>query len=189
MKHKGTTPLYTSRLILRPFKESDAKPMFEHWAKDPAVTKYLRWPPHASIKVTESIVMDWVNQYQNKNFYQWAITIKEYGDQPIGTISVVDQKEELDLVHIGYCIGKKWWGKGITTEAFKEVIRFLFEEVQVRRIESQHDPHNIGSGKVMEHCGLQQEGILRQADVNNQGICDACMHAILACDYEEQKSK
>lgn len=41
----------------------------------------------------------------------------------------------------------------------------------------------------MEHCGLQQEGILRQADVNNQGICDACMHAILACDYEEQKSK
>ncbi|WP_334293467.1 GNAT family N-acetyltransferase [Lacrimispora celerecrescens] len=39
--------------------------------------------------------------------------------------------EEIDMVHIGYCIGRKWWHKGITTEAFKGIIPFLSEKVDV----------------------------------------------------------
>ena len=53
----------------------------------------------------------------------------------------------------------------------------------MNRVESRHDPRNVNSGKVMQKCGMKYEGTRRQADLNNQGICDASGYAILAEDY------
>ena len=92
--------------------------------------------------------------------------------------------EEVGSAHIGYCIGRRWWNKGITSEAFSAVIKFLTEEVGVNRIESRHDTRNINSGKVMEKCGLKYEGTLRQSDINTQGICDAAWYSLLKEDYK-----
>lgn len=91
--------------------------------------------------------------------------------------------EKRDKVHIGYCIGSKWWRKGYTSEAFSRIIPFLFNEVKALRIEAQHDPNNPNSGKVMRKCGLSYEGTLRKADWNNRGIVDACIYGLLAEDY------
>ena len=63
------------------------------------------------------------------------------------------------------------------------IINFIFDEVKVNRIESRFDPNNPHSGKVMVKCGLKFEGTLREADWNNQGICDTSMYAILAKDF------
>lgn len=52
---------------------------------------------------------------------------------------------------------------------------------------SRHDPRNPNSGKVMLKCGLTFEGTLRNADINNQGICDASMYALLKEDYYNLK--
>ncbi|MNP76065.1 hypothetical protein D3C76_1732380 [compost metagenome] len=76
----------------------------------------------------------------------------------------------------------------MTSEAFKEVIRFLIEEVGAKRIESRHDSNNPNSGKVMLKCGLQYEGTLRNSDMNNQGICNSVMYGLLAEDYYKEKS-
>jgi ribosomal-protein-alanine N-acetyltransferase len=87
------------------------------------------------------------------------------------------------MVHIGYALGRPWWNRGIMSEAFSKIIAFFFEEVKVNRIESQHDPNNPASGRVMVKCGLQYEGTLRQADFSNQGIVDAAMYSLLAQEY------
>lgn len=87
--------------------------------------------------------------------------LKENEDGPIGTISVVGQNDRLKMVHIGYALGRPWWNRGIMSEAFSKIIAFFFEEVKVNRIESQHDPNNPASGRVMVKCGLQYEGTLR----------------------------
>jgi [ribosomal protein S5]-alanine N-acetyltransferase len=89
----------------------------------------------------------------------------------------------MKMVHIGYCIGKKYWNKGITSEALSVLIKFFFEEVGINRIESRHDTNNPNSGKVMEKCGMKYEGLMRQADRNNQGIGDTIYYGILAEDY------
>ncbi|HZK55225.1 MAG TPA: GNAT family protein [Desulfosporosinus sp.] len=60
---------------------------------------------------------------------------------------------------------------------------FLFDEVKVNRIESQHNPNNPNSGKVMVKCGLKYEGILRQADFSNRGIVDAAIYSLLSNEY------
>lgn len=183
MIHKGTIEIETKRLLLRQFKENDISAAFINWTSDEKVTEFLRWPTHKSVETTECILKEWINSYKNNDFYQWAIIIKEISDEPIGTISVVDKNEKLDIVHIGYCIGSKWWNQGITSEAFSGIIPFLFDEIKVNRIESQHDPNNPNSGKVMLKCGLKHEGTMRQADFSNKGIVDASMYSLLSNEY------
>lgn len=182
MKHLGTKKLETDRLILRRFTMEDTNAMYNNWASDSEVTKYLTWPYHETVKVSHTVLTDWTNQYCKDDYYQWAIILKENGDEPIGSIAVVDKNDAIEMVHIGYCIGKRWWNQGITSEALSILIKFFFEEVGMNRIESRHDPRNLNSGKVMMKCGLRYEGTHREADWNNQGRCDSVMYAILAKD-------
>ncbi len=179
MEHKGTVVLETERLILRKFKIEDVQDMFANWSSDYQVTKYLTWGPHENVEITRLIVNDWIKGYEENAFYQWAIELKEIG-QPIGSISVARINENVNAVEIGYCIGKKWWGKGYTAEAFKEIIKFLFNEVGAKRICAKHDTDNPNSGKVMIKAGLQYEGTLRKAGKNSSNsVCDLAVYAIL----------
>ncbi len=182
MDHIGTQRLETERLVLRRFTLDDAPAMFENWASDAEVTRFLTWQPHASVEVTRSVLADWVSSYEQPDFYQWAIVLKQLGDEPIGSISVVGMNENVSMVHIGYCIGRPWWRQGITSEALGRVIDFFFDEVGANRIESRHDPDNPHSGMVMVKCGMRYEGTMRSADRNNQGICDSSWYAILCSD-------
>lgn len=179
MKHCGTQRLESKRLVLRRYTQADADAMYKNWASDSEVTRFLMWKPHQSPLESQSITDDWVKQYSDEKYYHWAIVLKENGDEPIGDIAVVNMNEEISTMHIGYCIGKTWWHQGITSEALKAVMDFLFENVDVNRIESRHDPRNPNSGKVMQKCGMKYEGTLRSSDWNNQGICDACYYALL----------
>ena len=77
MNHLGTRELATERLTLRRFEIEDAENMFYNWASDPEVTKYLTWPTHKSVEVTETIIKEWVSQYDRKDFYQWAIELND----------------------------------------------------------------------------------------------------------------
>lgn len=182
MRHIGTQELQSERLILRRFTMEDAPYMYKNWASDEKVIKYLRWPVHENVGVTEMVLNEWISHYGEKDYYQWAIVHKETGE-PIGSIGAVKQDESINMVHIGYCIGSIWWHKGYTSEALKEVIDFFFHEVGVNRIESMHDPRNENSGKVMRKCGMKYEGTMRQADISNQGIVDACVYSLLADEY------
>ena len=180
LKHKGTKTLETNRLILRRASTADAEPMFRNWANDPDVTKFLTWPHHGDMEVTRNLLANWVESYQKDDYYQWMIVLKEI-DEPIGSImaSTVGRAQS---AHIGYCIGKRWWHQGIMTETLKSVMNYLFDEVGYHRVEAMHDSNNPHSGDVMKKCGMKYEGTLRQADRNNQGICDACYYGLLASE-------
>lgn len=182
MEHKGTKVIETDRLVLRPFRLDDVKAAFSNWTSDDKVTEYLRWPTHESISVTEKVIQSWITEYINPSFYQWAIVWKAI-DEPVGTISVAARDEALNILHVGYCIGSKWWRQGITSEAFSAIIPYLFQEVGANRIESQHDPNNPHSGDVMKKCGLSYEGTLRQADFSNKGVVDSCMYSLLKSEW------
>lgn len=179
MKHIGTKELDTPRLILRRFTMEDSEPMYRNWASDPEVTKFLTWPTHGSVEISRMVMADWVAGYEKDDFYQWAIVPRELGE-PVGSISVVSLNDKVELVQIGYCIGKPWWHRGYMSEALKAVLDFFFEEVGANRVEAVHDPRNPHSGGVMRKCGMKYEGTLRQYGWNNQGVCDICWYGILA---------
>ena len=185
LTHKGTKRLETARLILRQAVREDATPMYVNWASDPDVTKFLTWPTHESADISFMVISSWINEYDKNDYYQWMITLRDNEHSPIGSISVVNHNDSVRKAEIGYCIGKSWWHKGITSEALSAVIRFLFEEVGMQRIEARHDPINSNSGAVMQKCGMKYEGTARRADRNNQGICDTAHYSILRDEWDK----
>ena len=183
LTHKGTQTIETSRLILRRAIRADAEPMFRNWASDEDVTKFLTWPAYKTVESAYPILEKWVSSYDKPDFYQWMIILKEIGE-PIGSISVVNQRDDIAEAEIGYCIGKLWWHQGIMTEALRAVMDYLFDEVGMNRIEAKHDVYNPHSGGVMRKCGMRYEGTARQSDRNNQGICDLVTYGILRSDRQ-----
>lgn len=154
--HKGTQTIHTERFVLRRFTVDDAQAMFENWANDKRVTKYLTWSPHESPEQTKQLLELWCAAYENPNTYMWAI---EYDGTPIGSIRVVRLSEECEYADLGYCMGYAHWNKGFMPEIVKAVIDYLFAEIGVNRIGISHAIKNPASGRVAQKCGLTFEGI------------------------------
>lgn len=186
MEHKGTIRLETDRLILRQFKIEDAENVFNNWASDDEVTKYLTWPTHSSVEMSRSYMEFCINGYNEKNVYQWGMELKN-SHELIGNISVVKIIDEIDSVELGWVIGRKWWGNGYTAEAAERLLEFFFTEVSVNRICAGHDVNNPNSGRVMRKIGMKYEGTLRQSGKNNQGIVDMANYSVLREEWKLQQ--
>ena len=159
LAHKGTQILQTARLTLRRFTVDDAEAMYNNWANDERVTRYLTWQPHESPAATRQLLEQWCAIYEQPDKYNWAI---EYEGEPIGNISVVRCDDKSERVDLGYCMGCAYWNRGIMTEAVSAVTNFLFSEVGVNRIEISHAVKNPASGRVAEKCGFRFEGTKRE---------------------------
>lgn len=183
MNHKGSVRLETERVILRPFEEGDATGIYRNWASDDEVTKFLSWPSHSSLKVTQGLLVSWITRYADPENYDWAICFKE-GNIVIGSISMMLIDNNIGSCEVGYCLGRPWWNKGIMTEAFLEIIRFAFEQVGFERITARHVVANEASGHVIRKCGLQYEGTLRKTFKTNRGeTVDCKYYSILKEEY------
>lgn len=163
MNHFGTRPIKTERLLLRPLTLDDAEVMFEHWAGDPEVTRFLRWEPHKNWMVTFAYLNELVPQYTREDFYCWGITDGATGVL-MGTISIAPAEPDpqwaglgLDTGEpweVGYCIGKRWWNKGYTTEALRGVVEYWFDNTDAGWISAGHALQNPASGKVLQKAGF-----------------------------------
>ena len=187
MQHRGTQVIETERLILRPYRPDDAEAMYRNWASDPEVVRFLTWPVHSSVQVTETIVSGWVARYEDPSCYNWGITRKGR-DEVIGSISVVHTDENVSAAEIGYCLSRACWRQGIMSEALKAIMDFLFGEGFLR-VCACHDINNPASGRVMEKAGMKTEGCLRQSGRNNTGIADIVWHAALRDEYTAEKER
>lgn len=182
MNHQGTQTLMTKRLILRKFEIDDAQAMFDNWASNPNVTRFMRWQAHTSVEESKENIQRFISRYNQKDYYHWVICLKE-SNMPIGTIGLFVLNEFDELGEFGYCIGEAYWNKGYTTEALKAVFDFGFRQIQFNRIEACHSVNNPASGEVMKKVGMQFEGTARQKYKCNLGFQDANCYGILREDY------
>lgn len=184
LNHVGTKEIETERLLLRQFREGDAGDMYQNWASDEEVTKFLTWPTHKELTVSERVLADWVAGNSEPENYQWAITLKDTGEV-IGSFSIMHIDNHNESCEAGYCIGRKWWNQGLMTEALQAVIHFCFTEVGFQRVAARHEIHNVASGCVMKKCGMEYEGTLRKVLKNNKGdLVDCRYYSILRDEME-----
>ena len=169
MRHLGTQTLETERLVLRAFRLCDAKAMYENWTSREAVTRTTQWARHESVFETEGILTAWCALYADARVYNWAIVLKQTGE-PIGNIACMDFSERDSRCTVGYCLSDDYWNRGLTTEALGVVLRFLFDEVKVHKVESYHAADNPASGRVMEKNGMLREGLLRAHLLGKDGL-------------------
>lgn len=144
--------LDTERLLLRSFKIGDALDMYEGWASDPEVTKYLTWDIHKNKEETRDILMKWITEYEKPERINFAIVLKD-NNKLIGGIDVVGYEGGVQGTPIiGYVLSRKYWNNGYMTEACKKVLSYLFKKgYKEVRIDALVD--NIASNKVILKCG------------------------------------
>ena len=186
MLHKGTQSIKTERLTLRRFSTNDAEAMFSNWCNDARVSEYMSWEPHGNIAVTRAILGDWVMAYSNPAYYHWGI---EMGGELIGSISAHNVNERIRSCEVGYALSYDKWNMGIMTEALTALLDFLFDEVGFNRVGALHRLENPASGRVMEKCGMQLEGIIRQIVSDDAGnFYDCRQYSIVASDRKQDRS-
>ena len=173
MRHLGTKALETNRLVLRPFRESDAQMMFNNWASDEEVTRYLLWFTHQEVEETKDVVSAWVDLYGDRDYYHWALEHKVTGDL-LGSIILFDMGPFFPLsrrykAEVGYCLGRKWWGHGLASEAVAAIFEFSFLELGLKRLVARHDHRNLASGRVMQKLQMSHTRFKKKAERGKDG--------------------
>lgn len=146
----------TERLILRPWKDSDAADLYAYASVD-GVGQMAGWEPHKSLEESKNILQ----MFQNgKN--EFALELKE-NHKVIGFLGLEKYNPQLDEKfyaenkgrEIGYVISKEYWGQGLAAEATKRVIQYCFEEQEYDFLACEHFVSNLQSQRVIEKCGFR----------------------------------
>ena len=146
----------TDRILLRPWRESDAEALFKY-ASDPDVGPRAGWPPHKNVDESRQIIKTVFNTDT-----MWAVVWKETGEAIgcAGYLTATNSNLNIpgNECEVGYWIGKPYWGKGICTEALKLVIDYCFNVKGFTALWGDYFPENPASGRVMEKCGFKDTG-------------------------------
>jgi len=107
--------------------------------------------------------------------YTFAII---YDDEIVGNIGILGK----DNVHrltgeLGYYIAEPYWGKGIATEAVRQICAYIFENTDIVRIFAELYAYNTASCRVLEKAGFQFEGVLRKNAIKNGQILDVNIYS------------
>jgi [ribosomal protein S5]-alanine N-acetyltransferase len=142
--------LETERLNLRILTLEDADKVLVHFS-DPEVTRFMDIEPCKTLKEAEEIIQF----HMDDSGCRWGIFYKENFAGTIGFHYL--RKNDTDLVaEIGFDLSKKFWGKGIMTEAIREVVHFGFAQMGLTTIDATVEPENDKSLNLMDKLGFQR---------------------------------
>jgi ribosomal-protein-alanine N-acetyltransferase len=151
--HKMITPtLKTQRTILRPLKILDAENVFNNWATDPDVVKFLRWNLHQSVDATIEWLTSVENDIASDQCYDWGFELIETSEL-FGSGGLFYNDDE-NMFEIGFCIMKKHWSKGLTTEVAEAMVGFAINDLKENDLYARHAKENIASGRVLQKIGF-----------------------------------
>ncbi|MBR1135189.1 GNAT family N-acetyltransferase [Bradyrhizobium sp.] len=150
-------PLKLDRLTLRPPTFDDVKPMFNRWATDPEVARYLIWAPHKSDVETHQFLSWAIDQWSTGPEYCWMIC-PHCSSDPVGTISLRDEGYKAS---VGFALSRAFWNRGFVSEAAFALIALAFSSGRIHRVSGVCDVDNHASAAVMQKVGMTLEGRLR----------------------------
>lgn len=109
--------------------------------------------------------------------FAFAITLD---DKVIGSIAVFRQQNiHRQTGEMGYYIAEEFWGKGIMTDAVKQICQYVFQHSDILRIYAEPFAYNMGACRVLEKAGFQYEGTLRSNAVKNGKVIDMKMYSLI----------
>lgn len=116
---------------------------------------------------------------ENETF-AFAITVE---DKVVGSIGVFRQRNIHRLTaELGYYLAEEYWGRGIMTEAVRQICQYVFEKSDIIRIYAEPFVYNAASCRVLEKAGFQNEGTLRNNAVKNGKVIDMKMYSLLKAE-------
>ena len=138
---------------------------------------------------TAEFISGIITLYDNPMNYNWVIELKSE-KTVIGNINFHSISNRNERVELGFCMGSRWWNKGLMTEAVGTAIRFAFEQLGAYKVCAEYQEENVASGKVMMKNKMIFEGRLRSHLKNKKGtFSDVLYYGILRDEWMERNSK
>lgn len=176
--------LESENIVLQKVEETDLEELFLIYSND-NVFKFCGIIPKKNKDTVKSMIGHFERDYNKKSRIKWGIYCKKDNMKLVGIIEVFDFNQKINMVTIGYFLAEAYWGKGIATESLKILVRYLFKNVEVNRIQAEVMPENNESKKVLTKNGFIKEGTLRQASLwSGKGVVDLEVYGLLYQDYK-----
>ncbi len=155
--HRPPVTFATARLSARPPRPEDAEAVYASYAGDPAVTRYLSWPAYTRVPPLTVFLQECAAHWEKGDGpFTWLLFYKGTST-PIGSIGVTLERGK---AMFGYVIAKKFWQRGLATEALTHLVTWSLAQPDIFRAWAFCDVENPASVRVMEKSGLVREAVL-----------------------------
>ena len=162
--------VHTERLVLRPWRQSDANDMFEY-ASDLEVTRNAMWRPHTTVDDSLQDISDAMTRYENDSWMYLGIehrTDRKF----IGSAGFVAWNRTDMRAELAFALNRKYWNRGIMTEACCALLQFGWSEMKLHRVEAKCIATNHASIAILKKLGFVREGLRREAAKIDESYID-----------------
>jgi RimJ/RimL family protein N-acetyltransferase len=146
--------LQTERLLLRRPRQGDARLVYDSFASDLEVTRYLTWRPHESIADAEAALASRLDRLDRGVEYSWLLERSGSRDV-LGLISVWLLA---DAAEVGFVLARAYWRQGFMTEAVEAVTSWALAASGVHEVFGTCDVENVASARLLEKAGYASQG-------------------------------
>ncbi len=179
---RAAISLKTPRLTLDSLSEQDW-PLFLRLYQDPEVQRFIADPMDlAEIRTRfESRVMPW-----EKTASHWlCLVIREReSGQSVGLTGFLPEWSPLQQAEVGYAMLPSFQGQGFAKESLMAVLAFGFQQCLFHKMKATVTVGNDASRRLLERCGFQLEGTLRDNYFLGGQWCDDWVLGLLADEFQ-----
>jgi len=178
--------LHTSRLIIRNFQDEDLDALLAY-RNDPEVARYQGWSVPYLREKGKALIADMKEVYtpMQGQWLQLAVEIKETGEM-IGDVAVRIHNHDSRQAIVGITIALAYWRKGYGTESMTAVLNYLFNTLELHRVEADCDTRNTASWKLLEKLGFRREGHFIENFFDKGGYEDEYRYGLLQREWRNK---
>lgn len=155
----------TARLLFRQPVEGDLQAIFDGYASDPDVTRYLGWPRHQSLDDTRLFLA-----FSDAHWATWGtgplVACARAGGELLGSTGLIFESAA-DVI-TGYVLARRAWGHGYATESLQAMVD-LARALRIPQLSAGCHPDHRASQRVLEKCGFVREAIVQRSVFPNLG--------------------
>ncbi|MDE0777776.1 MAG: GNAT family N-acetyltransferase [Nocardioides sp.] len=177
----STPTLHTDRLVLRPFVDCDAEPLYSMHC-NPHVLRYWDAAPWTERDRAQKFIDKCRKLAVDGTGVRLAVERLDDGAF-IGWCSLTRWDPDHRSASLGYCFTDEAWGHGYATEVVRAVLRWAYATLDLNRVQAETDTRNVASARVLEKAGFVREGTLRQDCIVNGDVSDSWVYGLIGSDW------
>lgn len=138
----------------------------------------------SSVREVQKRMLKFASLFKEQKMIVLGIYSNDEINRLVGTLEISEIRPEIEGVTLTFMLNRKYNGNGYATAAVNSTVKFLFERINVNRIQSYVMPTNLPCERLMERCGFVREGTIREGFYwPDKGVVDLDLFSILSSDY------
>ena len=176
--------LAANHVVLRELRLSDAASLFSMLTTE-EVSRFIS-PPPSTVEGFERFIAWTIKQREEGNYICYAVTLMGF-DTAIGIFQVRQLEPSFATAEWGFAIGSPFWGTGVFQEGASLMLEFVFETLEVHRLEARAAVQNGRGNGAMRKVNGVREAILRHSFLRNGQFYDQVLYSILEDDWRASR--